>query len=214
MEAALAKKLQIKEGRSVAVLSPPKGAPIEPAAKAPKGGADVVITFVAEAADVEARLERAIAAAKPDSGVVWIAYPKKSGGVPTDLSRDAGWEPLAARDWVPVTLISLDADWSAFRVRHAPDLAAARAARVANGTRSGTAPTHVPGARATPRVARPAAAAPPDLAAALAGDARAREAWARLAPSHKRENVDALESAKKPETRARRLAATLAKLRS
>ncbi|HEY4122389.1 MAG TPA: YdeI/OmpD-associated family protein [Byssovorax sp.] len=213
MEAALAKKLQIKEGRSVAVLSPPKGAPLE-AVKAPKGGADVAITFVAKAADVEARLERAIAAAKPDTGIVWIAYPKKTGSVATDLGRDAGWEPLAARDWVPVTLISIDADWSAFRVRHAPDLAAARAARIANGTRSGAAPSHVPGARSTPRVVRPAPAAPPDLAAALAGDAKAGAAWARLAPSHKREHVDALEKAKKPETRARRLEATLAKLRA
>ena len=213
MDPALEKKLQVKEGRSLAVLAAPKGAPLA-AAKAPKGGADVVVAFVHKCADVEAQLDRAIAAAKPDAGIVWFAYPKKSGKVPTDLGRDAGWEPLAARDLVPVTLVSLDADWSAFRVRHAPDLAAARAARVATGTRSGVVPSHVPGARTAPRVSRAAPAAPADLEAALAADPSARAAWSRLAPSHKREHVDAIESAKKPETRARRVAAAVAMARS
>jgi Bacteriocin-protection, YdeI or OmpD-Associated/Domain of unknown function (DUF1905) len=50
---------------------------------------------------------------------------------------------------------------------------------------------------------------PPDLKKALARSARARKAWELLSYSHRKEHVDALLSAKKPETRARRLAAAL-----
>ena len=53
---------------------------------------------------------------------------------------------------------------------------------------------------------------PADLAACLAEDPAAASAWESLAPSHRKAHVEALESAKAPETRARRLEATLRKL--
>ena len=56
--------------------------------------------------------------------------------------------------------------------------------------------------------------APADLARALALDKRAGAAWERLSYTNKREMAGSLEQAKKPETRERRLAAALAKLRS
>ncbi len=51
-------------------------------------------------------------------------------------------------------------------------------------------------------------AVPPDLAAALA-EAGAREAFDRLAPSHRREHVRSVTEAKRPETRARRVTAVV-----
>lgn len=54
---------------------------------------------------------------------------------------------------------------------------------------------------------------PPDLAAALAGDPTAAAAWEALSHSHRRAHVEAVLAAKKPETRERRVASTLAKLR-
>jgi hypothetical protein len=47
---------------------------------------------------------------------------------------------------------------------------------------------------------------PDDLAAALDAAPGARGAWERLAPSHKKAHVTAVESAKAPETRQRRIA--------
>ena len=47
---------------------------------------------------------------------------------------------------------------------------------------------------------------PEELARALAKNARARAGWARLSYSHKREHAEAIDGAKKPETRARRIA--------
>ncbi len=54
---------------------------------------------------------------------------------------------------------------------------------------------------------------PADFAAALDADPDARAAYDRLAHSHKREHVLAIESAKKPETRARRIEKAIAALR-
>jgi Bacteriocin-protection, YdeI or OmpD-Associated/Domain of unknown function (DUF1905) len=54
---------------------------------------------------------------------------------------------------------------------------------------------------------------PPDLEKAIAARAATRAAWAELSPAHKREHVKHVIEAKRPETRARRIAATVAALR-
>jgi bifunctional DNA-binding transcriptional regulator/antitoxin component of YhaV-PrlF toxin-antitoxin module len=51
---------------------------------------------------------------------------------------------------------------------------------------------------------------PADLAAALAATPGGSEGWARLAYSHQKEWVRSVSEAKKPETRARRVAAAVA----
>jgi hypothetical protein len=56
-------------------------------------------------------------------------------------------------------------------------------------------------------------AAPPDLEDALAKAGKARDRWERLSYSHKREYVQAIEEARKPETRARRIAQAVESLR-
>ena len=58
----------------------------------------------------------------------------------------------------------------------------------------------------------PADTVPADLARALGKTARLRAAWANLPPSHRREHVKHVVEAKQPETRARRIAATVAAL--
>lgn len=54
---------------------------------------------------------------------------------------------------------------------------------------------------------------PEALAAALAGNAEARAAWERLAPSHQKEHARAIEEAKGEDTRARRVAKAVEMLR-
>jgi hypothetical protein len=61
-----------------------------------------------------------------------------------------------------------------------------------------------------PRVIEP----PADLARLLARDKKAAASWARLSYTNQREMARSLEEAKRPETRERRLAAALEKLRS
>jgi uncharacterized protein YdeI (YjbR/CyaY-like superfamily) len=54
---------------------------------------------------------------------------------------------------------------------------------------------------------------PADFARALDADPLARQAYDRLAYSHRREHVRAIESAKRPGTRARRIEKAIALLR-
>lgn len=69
-------------------------------------------------------------------------------------------------------------------------------------------------ARAKKREARVAAplVVPKDLAAALKTHRRAREAFEAFSPSHRREYIEWIDGAKRPETRARRLATTVEQL--
>jgi len=54
---------------------------------------------------------------------------------------------------------------------------------------------------------------PPDLAAALARDRKAAAAWEKLSYTNRKEIARSLEEAKKPETRERRLAAVVERLK-
>ena len=60
---------------------------------------------------------QAVALLKPDA-LLWVAYPKKSSGVETDLSRDNGWEVIAAFGYAGVRQVALNETWSALRFRH------------------------------------------------------------------------------------------------
>ena len=53
---------------------------------------------------------------------LWFAYPKKTGAIRTDLSRDHGWEPLAERGLLAVTQVAIDATWSALRFRRRAEI--------------------------------------------------------------------------------------------
>ena len=53
---------------------------------------------------------------------------------------------------------------------------------------------------------------PSDLAAALAANARAQAGFDAFSPSHRREYIEWIEGAKRPETRARRLATAVAQM--
>lgn len=55
---------------------------------------------------------------------------------------------------------------------------------------------------------------PEDLARALAKNPKASACWKKLAPAHRREHVKLLIGAKKPETRARRIATIVDTLRA
>lgn len=69
---------------------------------------------------------------------------------------------------------------------------------------------NVPAAtRGRSAAAKPPAAVPDDLAAALKKNAKARKAFEAFSPSHQREYIEWIVEAKRAETRAKRLATTL-----
>lgn len=55
---------------------------------------------------------------------------------------------------------------------------------------------------------------PPSLRKIISADPKAKEVWGKLSFTHQKEYVRAIEDAKKPETRERRIQAMMAALRS
>ena len=127
---SLAGKLQIKPGNLVLVLGAPDGYldrlwPLPEGAEVreePGEFFDVIQAFVRDRDDLDEVVELVLEALKP-GGILWMCYPKRSSRVPTDLSRDAGWDPLSRAGRGPVAAISIDEVWSGLRFGLRPDLA-------------------------------------------------------------------------------------------
>jgi hypothetical protein len=94
----LINKLKPKPGE-LAVINSPKHVlqvfkPLKPATSLPAGKNkffDFVLLFATNTADLEPAWTRIVAALKEDA-VFWVAYPKKSSGIPSDLSgMSSGW---------------------------------------------------------------------------------------------------------------------------
>ncbi len=80
-----------------------------------------------------------------------------------------------------------------------------KAARTGAKVKAGDTVTVVMEKDDAPRVVK----APPDLARALRANPAANAAWDKLSYSHRKEYVDAVTEARKPETRARRIEKTI-----
>lgn len=77
---------------------------------------DYVVLFVNNIADLRKLLPKALKWLKED-GIFWIAYPKKSSGIATDIDRDHGWGPIHKAGFKGVRAISIDDVWTALRFR-------------------------------------------------------------------------------------------------
>ena len=119
----LARKLKLKPGLRAAVIGAPAGylesldLPADVTMiEALDGPLDWVQVFVRTSADLAAIVEPLRTALLP-TGLLWISYPKGASRIQTDLTRDKGWEPLADSDLMWLSLVSVDATWSAFSLR-------------------------------------------------------------------------------------------------
>lgn len=79
-----------------------------------KQGANVVVFFSTERAELERRFEPLKEALGPADGL-WIAYPKRSSKLATDLTFDAVQELGLAHGLVDNKSCAVDDDWSAVR---------------------------------------------------------------------------------------------------
>jgi hypothetical protein len=119
----LAKKLGIKPGHDLALLSAPEGFAIDDLPEGVTqhdvmlgpGELDVIVTFQTERSVLEARTPELLQAIPPD-GSVWVAWPKKASKVPTDLTEDVVREVLLSTGMVDNKVCAIDAIWSGLRV--------------------------------------------------------------------------------------------------
>jgi hypothetical protein len=94
---ALPKKLGIREGARVAVVSAPDG--------------------FTRRAELARRFPSFVRALESDGGL-WVAWPKKTSGVATDLAFDAVRDVGLGAGLVDNKVCAIDATWSALRFVH------------------------------------------------------------------------------------------------
>jgi hypothetical protein len=119
----LVKKLGLKPGFTVAILDAPEGfdetlgeVPDDVTVTRRLGGSkDMVIVFTTERAALARRLGALRAAIAPD-GMIWVVWPKKSSGVPTDVTEDVVREVVLPTGLVDVKVCAVDATWSGLKI--------------------------------------------------------------------------------------------------
>ncbi|EMR03775.1 YdeI/OmpD-associated family protein [Cesiribacter andamanensis] len=156
-----------------------------------------VLLFVHSRAELEQLAPRALQALAK-GGSFWVAYPKKSSGIKTDINRDAGWDVLVAAGLGAVAALSVDSTWSVLRFKPEADVA-----------RKGAYRTNQP----LPRQTGPRQLEIPQEVQQLLDQHPAESAFFEgLAYTHRKEYVHWITEAKRPETRQRRLEQMLALL--
>jgi hypothetical protein len=115
----LVRRLGITAERRAAVLGAPAGfAERLEGVPAPhtriRGAFDVIVLFADSRAALERRLESLIEALEPAGGL-WIAWPKRSSGVTTDLDERFVRETVLATGLVDNKVCAIDETWSGLR---------------------------------------------------------------------------------------------------
>jgi hypothetical protein len=80
-----------------------------------RGPLDVIVFFTTRRAELERRLPALRRAMDPAAGL-WIAWPKRSSGVETDVTEDVVRELGLARRLVDNKVCAIDETWSGLRL--------------------------------------------------------------------------------------------------
>ncbi len=118
----LARKLGLKEGSDVALVSAPDGFerlldPLPDAVRIRRRlqrDHDIVVCFTTKRSDLEGRFARLADATATDGGV-WVAWPKRASGIPTDLTEHVVREIGLAHGLVDNKVCAIDETWSGLR---------------------------------------------------------------------------------------------------
>jgi hypothetical protein len=117
----LAKKLGIHDGDRLSVLDAPDGFVIP---DLPEGVdvrtsarvvSDVIVAFHTARARLAKRLPALMRALDVDGGL-WVAWPKRTSGVPTDITEDTVREVALPAGLVDVKVCAIDDTWSGLRL--------------------------------------------------------------------------------------------------
>jgi hypothetical protein len=119
----LPRKLGMKEGSRVAVLSAPDDfdttlGPLPDGLvvrRRLRGPLDVVVFFTTSRAKLERRID-ALRAALDPAGRLWVAWPKRASGVATDVTENVVREIALAHRLVDNKVAAVDATWSGLQL--------------------------------------------------------------------------------------------------
>ncbi|HWW37704.1 YdeI/OmpD-associated family protein [Pedobacter sp.] len=124
MDHALLKKLLVKPGYRLLLCDPPEDVQsitgdvpetIELCYKDDRPY-DVALVFVRYEEELTAQL-RILSATLKSNTVLWIAYPKKSSGIKTDLNMMGPWDGVQEFNLSPCASASINEVWTAIRLK-------------------------------------------------------------------------------------------------
>lgn len=158
-----------------------------------------ILVFAANKSAIEATMP-AIFRHFADDVLLWLAYPKKTGNISSDISRDSGWDLLAENGFESVAIISIDADWSALRFK--------KIVQEATGSKKSIIGWEIEGVDYIARTVT----IPDDLKQAMAAHPMLINFFEHLSFSHRKEYVESVIMSKKAETRLKRIEKVVATL--
>ena len=120
---SLAQKLQIKPGKKWLFYNAPKGylkslEPLPESAKCtitPKGNFDGIQLFAKNKAELSFSLKVIAPLLKPDT-IFWVAYPKRSSGIESDMKM-GDWDEMTEYGLQGVASIAVNEKWAGSRFR-------------------------------------------------------------------------------------------------
>ena len=162
---------------------------------------DFALIFAINQLQLNNILKEVFSALHPESKL-WIAYPKTTSKIVSDLNRDASWEILSKNDYEAVRQVTLDHVWTAMRFK--------KLDQIPNRNR-----TFVEFKSANIKVddfEKRLIALPIELDKLFGAHEEAREFFVSLSILNQKEYLSWIQGAKKEETKQKRLESTLEKL--
>lgn len=165
---------------------------------------DFALVFAINETQLNGILDDVLPALHNDAKL-WIAYPKTSSKIVSNLNRDCSWDKVVNAGYEGVRQVALDSVWSALRFKRAERIKEMRRA-AANGGQ----PAPIEGVDYEKRTVT----APEDLKKLLLlkKNKKAQDLFEQLSFTNKKEYNFWISSAKKDETRAIRVLASIDKL--
>ncbi len=210
MDSAVVKKLRIPSGEPILILNAPseylqntsalpEGTEIHTRPQQDEYG--FIHLFVSSVTELEEWISVAVNAAGYDK-LFWISYPKKTSKIKTDISRDTGWDAVSEAGYEGVSLISIDQTWSAMRFRPVAEI------KMTRKERTGIREASTKKISSREKVVE----VPQELEDLFAVHLLAKERFKTLSYTGKKEFVTWITSAKREETKKKRLEQTIEKL--
>ena len=133
---------------------------------------------------------------------LWVAYPKQTSKIVSDLNRECSWDYLSQNSYEGVTLVAIDHVWSAMRFKKCENVGPvpAKAEKPAKAETKGAG------------FEKNLVVPPVELEKIFTKHKKAKEFFTSLSVTDQKEYVIWIEGAKKEETRQRRLDAVVEKL--
>jgi len=200
----LATKFRVKVGQKILLVNPPFDFKFANEVKIsstlkPDNELDAIFLFVNNLKELQKYFKNTVKHLGEDK-IFWLFYPKSSSSIKPDINRDVILNFLKEFPVKILTLVSYDENWAAFLIRKIKPEELIK--------KSEEKDKFYPYIDFEKRIVTP----PDDFLKVLKKSKKAFEKFQKLSFTHKKEYVQAILEAKKPETRKRRIEQALKSL--